>query len=388
MSSRMVELAADMASAKNVPLDVALDKIRAGLIGESEPLRTMGVLLSEARVKQEAYSSGLAKTGATLTNTQKVQARMNIILADSAAMHGDLINTQGSVANQWRAIKQHALFDVATEAFGAEGAQRMVHRDPMLGQLDSRLGSDLGVALENTVGSLDSADKFGSKDLWVNVLAVLKNKIGAAVPPEALQAFGSIALLMGTLGPLIASINIKTIAMSVASKVATAAQWLLNVAMNANPIGLVIAAIGLLVGAWVLWGDEIKGFMRAVWAKMLDKIGSGLKMLSKFVGIFNDDWAAAMKAAGEGLQDTADNMGKAEKATAKLSKKQEATTRRRNAGTEKRRSRRRTRSRRRRSAKKATKEQIKAAKAAKKSAEAVQGLLDGGREPRSRAANF
>ena len=113
MSSRMVELAADMASAKNVPLDVALEKIRAGLIGESEPLRTMGVLLSEARVKQEAYSSGLAETGAELTNTQKVQARMNIILADSAAMHGDLINTQGSVANQWRAIKNR-VFDVAT----------------------------------------------------------------------------------------------------------------------------------------------------------------------------------------------------------------------------------------------------------------------------------
>ena len=113
MSSRMVELAADMASAKNVPLDVALEKIRAGLIGESEPLRTMGVLLSEARVKQEAYASGIAKTGTALTNTQKVQARMQIILADSVAMHGDLVNTQGSVANQWRAIK-NAAFDAAT----------------------------------------------------------------------------------------------------------------------------------------------------------------------------------------------------------------------------------------------------------------------------------
>ena len=94
-------------------LDVALDKIRAGLIGESEPLRTMGVLLSEVRVKEEAYASGLAETGKELTNTQKVQARMNIILADSAAMHGDLVNTQGSVANQWRAIKNR-VFDAAT----------------------------------------------------------------------------------------------------------------------------------------------------------------------------------------------------------------------------------------------------------------------------------
>ena len=65
----------------------------------------MGVLLSEARVKQEAYASGIAKTGAELTVQQKVQARMNIILSDSVAMHGDLVNTQDSAANQWRAIK-------------------------------------------------------------------------------------------------------------------------------------------------------------------------------------------------------------------------------------------------------------------------------------------
>ena len=42
MSTQMVELAADMSSAKNVPLALALDKIRAGLIGESEPLRHDG----------------------------------------------------------------------------------------------------------------------------------------------------------------------------------------------------------------------------------------------------------------------------------------------------------------------------------------------------------
>ena len=102
MSTRMVELAGDMGSAKDVPLAEALDKIRAGLIGESEPLRTMGVLLSEARVKEEAYATGLAVTGAALTNTQKVQARMNIILADSIAMHGDLENTQHSQSNTWK----------------------------------------------------------------------------------------------------------------------------------------------------------------------------------------------------------------------------------------------------------------------------------------------
>ena len=142
----------------------------------------------------------------------------------------------------------------------------------------------------------------------------------------------------------------------------------MNIAMSANPIGIVVIALAAVAYAWVKWGDTIKSFLRAVWGKMLDKIGSGLKMLSKFVGIFNDDWAAAMASAGEGLQDTAANMGKAEKATEKLAKKQEATTKATNAGTK-------ATVKATKVTVKATKEQIKAAKAAKNSAEAVQSLL-------------
>ena len=119
------------------------------------------------------------------------------------------------------------------------------------------------------------------------------------------------------------------------------------------PIIAVVAAA--LVGAWVKWGAAIKDFLRKVWAKNLQQIGGGLKKLSKFVGIFKSDWADAMKEAGEGLEDTAADMGKTEKATVKLAKEQTAATK---------------------VTVKATEAQKAAAKAAKKSAEAVQGLLD------------
>ena len=94
-----------MASAKNVKFEDALTKIRAGLLGEAEPLRVMGVALTAARVKEEAYASGIAKRGEELTEANKVEARMQIILADSIAMHGDAANTLDSSANQWVTIK-------------------------------------------------------------------------------------------------------------------------------------------------------------------------------------------------------------------------------------------------------------------------------------------
>src|SRR3972149_8296085 len=48
MSVELVKLAADLASFNNIPIDEALEKGRSGLGGEAEPLRTVGVLLSEA----------------------------------------------------------------------------------------------------------------------------------------------------------------------------------------------------------------------------------------------------------------------------------------------------------------------------------------------------
>ena len=44
MSARMVELAGDMSSAKDIPLAEALEKIRSGLVGEAEPHEDDGCL--------------------------------------------------------------------------------------------------------------------------------------------------------------------------------------------------------------------------------------------------------------------------------------------------------------------------------------------------------
>ena len=91
------------------------------------------------------------------------------------------------------------------------------------------------------------------------------------------------------------------------------------------PIIAIVAAA--LVGAWVKWGDVIKDFLREIWAKMLNKIGAGLKTLSKFVGVFHKGWAKAMKEAGEGLEETSAGIkanAAAAAAAAKAAKKEAA----------------------------------------------------------------
>jgi D-alanyl-D-alanine carboxypeptidase len=114
MSIATTKLATDLSSFNNVPVGEALESIRSGLVGEAEPMRKFGVLINEAAVKAEAYKSGIAKTGAVLTEAQKVQARYNLIMQQTTLAHGDAERTSGSMANQMRRLK-NSVKDAATE---------------------------------------------------------------------------------------------------------------------------------------------------------------------------------------------------------------------------------------------------------------------------------
>jgi len=58
--------------------------------------------------------------------------------------------------------------------------------------------------------------------------------------------------------------RVATIASSVAAGIATAAQWLWNVAMTANPIGIIIVAVAALVAA-IIWLATKTTFFQTVW---------------------------------------------------------------------------------------------------------------------------
>lgn len=106
LSSEMAQLAVDAASFFNVPVADALGKIRSGLVGESEPLRAFGVLLSETAVQAEAFRLGLTKKAkdSNLTESQKVEARASLITSGLAPAKGDQERTAGSPSNLEKTI--------------------------------------------------------------------------------------------------------------------------------------------------------------------------------------------------------------------------------------------------------------------------------------------
>jgi hypothetical protein len=104
LGSTLAKIAGDASSFYNVPLTDALAAIRSGLVGEAEPLRRFGVLLSDNAVKAQAAKLGIAKFGAELTEGQKVQARYSLILKGMATAQGDLARTADGAANRMREI--------------------------------------------------------------------------------------------------------------------------------------------------------------------------------------------------------------------------------------------------------------------------------------------
>jgi hypothetical protein len=111
-SQKSVTLAADLGSFYNTSPEDAIQAIGSALRGEAEPIRKYGVLLSAAALDQGALNYE-ARTGIPLerdkknqlTETAKVLARYEIIMAQTTDAQGDFSRTSGGLAGQQKILK-------------------------------------------------------------------------------------------------------------------------------------------------------------------------------------------------------------------------------------------------------------------------------------------
>lgn len=138
-------------------------------------------------------------------------------------------------------------------------------------------------------------DKFSEADienLIGNIATVISDLVNTVLPP-LMSALSWILDNMNWLGPAIMGVVSGIVAATVAYKTITTvmnlvkiAQLGLNAAMMANPIGLIVTAIGLLVGAFVVLWNKCEGF-RNFWKKLWDGIKKVASTAKDFVvGIF------------------------------------------------------------------------------------------------------
>lgn len=104
MATGLTQLAEDMASFYNMDAEEAFNKLRAGITGETEPLKRLGIMVDENTTKQYALAEGISETGKELSQTDKLMARYAAIMAQTGDAQGDLARTINSPVNQIRLL--------------------------------------------------------------------------------------------------------------------------------------------------------------------------------------------------------------------------------------------------------------------------------------------
>jgi hypothetical protein len=105
MATKMTQLSYDMASFRNRSPQDTFDALSGAMVGNTERLRGMGIVLNEHMIKQQAYKMGLATTGKELDQTAKSMAVYQLVMQQTSKDQGDLARTINSPANQLRVLR-------------------------------------------------------------------------------------------------------------------------------------------------------------------------------------------------------------------------------------------------------------------------------------------
>lgn len=106
LAKNFTKAAIDMASLYELPVADAVEKLRAGLVGLPKPLRDIGIVLTVARLEQEAMSLGITESVRNMSEANKVGLRYIAVMKQMKAAMGDFANTIESPANQLRIMQE------------------------------------------------------------------------------------------------------------------------------------------------------------------------------------------------------------------------------------------------------------------------------------------
>ena len=180
----------------------------------------------------------------------------------------------------------NSLLEPAAAVAGWVG--NLVERFPLLGQVIGLAAVSIGGV---AAGVLSVAL---ATTAWATVMG---GPFGGALTAMggALKTVG--AGMLGLVKHLTAS-NIAAVASAAKIKIVTAAQWLWNAALNANPIGLVVAAVAALAaGVFVVYKywEPISGFFGRLWDGIKSAFSTGWTWI---VGSVGGVWEAFRGALG------------------------------------------------------------------------------------------
>ena len=116
MSTTLTGLAGDVASFYNLDQEEAFSKLKSIFTGETEGLKSLGVVMTQTSLDQFAMNNGFGKTTAAMSEQEKVALRYQYVLDKLSLASGDFSRTSDGWANQVRLLKLQ--FDSLSASIG------------------------------------------------------------------------------------------------------------------------------------------------------------------------------------------------------------------------------------------------------------------------------
>jgi hypothetical protein len=125
MAITLTGVIGDFASFYNLDHETAFNKIRAGISGETEPLKQLGINMSVANLEAHALANGIKKSYQQMSQAEQVQLRYSYLLAKSGDAQGDFASTTHTWANQTRVLTEQ--FKIFQQTMGQGLMSALVH---------------------------------------------------------------------------------------------------------------------------------------------------------------------------------------------------------------------------------------------------------------------
>lgn len=104
MATALTGLAGDVASFYNMSQDEAYTKLKSVFTGETESLKSLGVVMTQTALDAFAMANGFGKTTKSMSEAEKVALRFKFVQDQLSAAQGDFMRTSDGWANQVRLL--------------------------------------------------------------------------------------------------------------------------------------------------------------------------------------------------------------------------------------------------------------------------------------------
>lgn len=266
------------ASAELVLLAKNLEAASAGTIAAESTLSKLGKAFADGEVSAKelrkivpGLDDATYDLAETLSKAGKNQEAMNLLVVEGEKKFGGAAKEQ------------------------VTGAQKI---DKAMGDLYETIGEQVAPIIEKLSAKIADLIDF-----------LVENK-NVVIP--LVTVLGGLAAIILAANTALTIYNGLLAAKKVAVGLATAAQWLFNAAMSANPIGLVIIAIAAIIAIIVLlvknW-DTVTEVVGKVWEAIKDFAGKAWDKIKEFVGNIIESFTKLKDKVGEIWNNIKDKIG-------------------------------------------------------------------------------